>query len=239
VSGDTALELEAIVELEAIDLYGTELLRAASLPAGGVQLRVVDSEGGEFPLALARYLGHVTPEETSVLERAIGPVLDVGCGPGRHVLALNRRGVDALGVDISPLAVELARARGARVIEGSIFDRVPHAGSWGSALLLDGNIGIGGSPEKLIGRIGDLLREDGALLIEVEAPGVRTHSLRVSLEAGLTRSRWFPWARVGIDGLDRAAAHAGFAVTESWRVGDRWFASLARSRGSRHARQRL
>ena len=32
-----------------------------------------------------------------------GPVLDVGCGPGRHLHALARRGVFGLGVDLSPV----------------------------------------------------------------------------------------------------------------------------------------
>jgi 2-polyprenyl-3-methyl-5-hydroxy-6-metoxy-1,4-benzoquinol methylase len=36
-------------------------------------------------------------------------VLDVGCGPGRHALALAARGVDVTGVDASPDFVRLAR----------------------------------------------------------------------------------------------------------------------------------
>jgi SAM-dependent methyltransferase len=37
-------------------------------------------------------------------------MLDVGCGPGRHALALARRGREVHGVDLSPDFVELARA---------------------------------------------------------------------------------------------------------------------------------
>jgi SAM-dependent methyltransferase len=36
-------------------------------------------------------------------------VLDVGCGPGRHAVALARRGIEVLGVDLSPDFVALAR----------------------------------------------------------------------------------------------------------------------------------
>jgi SAM-dependent methyltransferase len=36
-------------------------------------------------------------------------VLDVGCGPGRHALALARRGIDVVGVDLSEDFVALAR----------------------------------------------------------------------------------------------------------------------------------
>jgi SAM-dependent methyltransferase len=40
-------------------------------------------------------------------------VLDVGCGPGRHALALARRGIEVVGVDISQRFIDLARASAA------------------------------------------------------------------------------------------------------------------------------
>jgi SAM-dependent methyltransferase len=40
-------------------------------------------------------------------------VLDVGCGPGRHALALAERGMSVTGVDLSPEFVDLARAAAA------------------------------------------------------------------------------------------------------------------------------
>jgi SAM-dependent methyltransferase len=42
-----------------------------------------------------------------------GPVLDVGCGSGDHALALARRGVEVLGVDIVEAAITQARAKAA------------------------------------------------------------------------------------------------------------------------------
>ncbi len=215
--------------LEAIDLYGAELLRSASEPGDASELRVVDEHGGQLPFALRRYLEAPAAEEHPVLARAVGPVLDIGCGPGRHVVALSRRGVVAVGVDISPLAVRLARTRGAEVIEGSIFDRLPGAGTWGSALLLDGNIGIGGAPRELLGRVGSLLAPQGIVLVEVEGPGVRSGTVRVRLESEQTSSRWFPWARMSIEELPELVAEAGFAVREQWNAGARWFAALVRA----------
>ena len=58
----------------------------------------------------------------------------------------------ALGLDLSPVAVRLARARGAEAILRSVFADVPGAGRWRTALLLDGNIGIGGAPVPLLER---------------------------------------------------------------------------------------
>lgn len=43
--------------------------------------------------------------------RELGPVLDIGCGPGQVTAYLRDRGVDASGVDLSPRMVEHARAR--------------------------------------------------------------------------------------------------------------------------------
>lgn len=215
--------------LTAIDLYGTELLRSASRPEDASALRVVDEHGGELPFALHRYLEAPSAEEHGVLARAIGPVLDIGCGPGRHAVALSRRGVMAVGVDISPLAVRLARTRGARVIEGSIFDGLPGAGTWGSALLLDGNIGIGGAPRELLERVAGLLAPTGIVLVEVEGPGVPSGTLQVRLESEQTSSQWFPWALMSIEELPRTVAAAGFDIHEQWHTGGRWFATLERS----------
>lgn len=40
---------------------------------------------------------------------AVGPVLDVGCGPGRLAGLLHERGLQAIGVDLSPGMIEIAR----------------------------------------------------------------------------------------------------------------------------------
>ena len=55
-----------------------------------------------------------TEQEVGFLVDALGletgeRVLDVGCGPGRHALALARRGIDVVGVDLSEEFITLAR----------------------------------------------------------------------------------------------------------------------------------
>lgn len=42
-----------------------------------------------------------------------GSVLDIGCGAGEHTIHLTERGHTVLGVDLSPAAVDLARANAA------------------------------------------------------------------------------------------------------------------------------
>jgi SAM-dependent methyltransferase len=197
----------------------------------GEALFLRDEDGIRRPLPVERWLGEPGPADHRVLERARGPVLDIGCGPGRHVRALAHRGVAALGVDVAPTAVRHARDRGAATLLGSVFDPVPGAGHWRTALLLDGNIGIGGRPVRLMRRVGDLLHPSGSAICEVEPPGQATTCELVALEdAGGVRSGWFAWARVGVGGLSEVAASAGMMVRETWQDDGRWFALLERGR---------
>lgn len=154
------------------------------------------------------------------------PVIDLGCGPGRHVVALGHRGVPALGIDAAPSAVAAARARGALVLERSIFERIPGAKRWGTVLLLDGNIGIGGDPGTLLARAVELLHRDGIVLVELAAPGSPTRSLEVRMERGEAYSAPFPWAIVGVDTIEALAAANGLRVQETWEGGGRWFSQL-------------
>ena len=182
--------------------------------------------GRVIALPSARWWAESVSEEQLVLDLVIGPVLDLGCGPGRHTVALARRGVRTLGVDSSAAAVAAARARGASVVHRSVFDPLPDEGRWGSALLLDGNVGIGGDPQRLFRRTRDLLRPGGRTLIEVEAPGQPTESLRVRAEIPGGSTEWFPWARVGVDASHDLAMASGFCLVATWCAGGRWFARL-------------
>jgi SAM-dependent methyltransferase len=46
--------------------------------------------------------------------RLAGRVLDAGCGTGEHALLAAHRGADAIGLDLAPTAIALARAKAAR-----------------------------------------------------------------------------------------------------------------------------
>lgn len=167
--------------------------------------------GGVIGLPVSRWAAEPSPAETALLARLEGPVLDVGCGPGRLTAALAARGMHALGIDVSRDAVVRTRCRGAAAMHRSIFDPLPRPGTWGATLLLDGNVGIGG-PVALLRRLGALLRPGGTVLVEVEGPGggcYRTVEVRVDASSG-----WSPWARVGLDALAAVAAAAGCEVRE-------------------------
>jgi SAM-dependent methyltransferase len=210
--------------ISALRMYG-EGLRAG--PCQSEPQRVRLSDGTLVPLPLERYLGRADVTDELLLQGLEGPVLDVGCGPGRHLHALAAHGVFALGVDLSPVAVELAVGRGARAIVGDVFGELPGGRSWRNALLLDGNIGIGGSPVRLLDRIGGLLQPGGGVIVELERPGARTYSTEARLERGGAASGWFPWARVGVSAMPAIARAAGFTVVEVRSVSGRWVARLS------------
>ena len=169
----------------------------------------------------------LAPADEVLLSRCEGPVLDVGCGPGRLVESLAARGVATLGIDISTRAVTQTSARGGSVLQRAVEHRLPGEGRWGTVLLADGNIGIGGDPGALLSRCHDLLTSGGVALVEADAND--DTDLRVSLTLHCDDGRVsspMPWARVGARPLVRLASRLGFVAVEEWRVDGRVFIAL-------------
>jgi SAM-dependent methyltransferase len=188
--------------------------------------RMAFEDGELVPLALDRWLNEPPAEEQRLLDDLSGPVLDIGCGPGRHVRALSDRGIPTLGIDTSGEAVRLAWARRAPVLQRSIFDRLPGPGRWATALLLDGTVGIGGDPLLLLTRVRELLAARGCAVVETDGPGVSCRRLRARIEIRDRTTEWFPWARVGVDAIHEIALRTGFSRCRVVEGGERWFATL-------------
>jgi SAM-dependent methyltransferase len=210
---------------EALALYGRALEDAAATsgPAGPL---VRFEDGASLPFPVGRYLAGVDQLERRLLDGVQGPVLDVGCGPGRHLRELSARGVYALGVDLSSVAVDLACSGGARAVVADIFGDVPGVGRWRTALLLDGNIGIGGDPVRLLTRLRSLLDHGGVVLVELDPPGSATPMGRARLELAGESSDWFAWARVAASDVATVAADAGMRMEREWTCAGRCFARL-------------
>jgi SAM-dependent methyltransferase len=215
----------------ALTVYAEALADHAAGGAGAAIMRLPD--GSARPLEVSRWIGGADAVDERALRGLCGPVLDVGCGPGRHLHALARRGVFGLGVDLCPDAVRLARVRGARAIVGSIFGDVPYAGQWRSAVLLDGNIGIGGRPARLVERVASLLIPGGAILVELVGPATATTETLVRIETASATSDWFAWAEVSSASIEQLARASGVEVGDVWRHRERWFARLITPLASR------
>ncbi len=193
--------------------------------AGRLQPEIEHADGSRMPLPVEGWL-RVSPADKSVLDRCQGPTLDIGSGPGRLTVALAERGIPALGIDITPYAVDLARSSGALVMLRDVFGRVPGTGRWMAVLLADGNIGIGGDPAALLRRAAELLAPEGRALVELQPPGTPLRRDHVRLRVSGLSSPWFPWAFVGADHIEDVARDAGLGEVETWTVDGRWFASV-------------
>lgn len=166
----------------------------------------VGDDGSSSVLQAGRWLEAADESDDELfVAPCSGSTLDIGCGPGRLVLALQRHGVAAHGIDISPDAVRCARTRGASASQADVFAPLPEGlteglpggrsgeGQWVHALLADGNVGIGGRPHRLLGRIGELLVPGGQAHVELHRGadnGVTTRNVR--LHVGGRRSTGVP-----------------------------------------------
>ncbi|MEV1169382.1 methyltransferase domain-containing protein [Nonomuraea sp. NPDC049784] len=199
-------------------------LYADALGGAIAELEYVD--GTRVALETARWFDLIDGDE-ALLERCASPTLDIGSGPGRLTVALTRRGVRALGIDITPRAVALTRRAGGFALLRDVFDEVPGSGQWTTALLADGNIGIGGHPEALLRRVRQLVRPGGTVLAEVAPPDTKSRVDRVRLRRGSLVGDWFGWATVSMSDIQRLAYAAGFPEVERWTAHGRWLARLS------------
>ncbi len=187
---------------------------------------------GPLPVRLEveRFRAPADIVDGAIVRAVAGPLLDVGCGPGRLVKAAIMAGKIAFGIDVSHAAVQIAHAQGLPVLCRSVFQDLPGAGSWGCALLIDGNIGIGGDPAALLERCAELVVADGAVLVEADPDADRDRVFEAVLIDDLERASLpFPWAEVGIVALRRYAYQAGLVEVREWRHEGRVFAEFARA----------
>ncbi len=197
------------------------------------------------PLIVRREDGHIDrsspgmwveqnlwPAEAAVLHRLHGHVLDVGCGAGRHLLALASRGFRVTGIDRSPLAVSLCRERGAEdVIEGDVMEVALPEKNFDTAILFGNNIGIGGTPGGVIRLLARLRRAVRGNLVMISIDVTRTRrrkhlkyqqenraagrspgAMVMRLEYGDSTGQWFSWLHPGPVELQVLAAAAGWSV---------------------------
>jgi SAM-dependent methyltransferase len=127
------------------DAFGVMLL-------GGTGPEIIERDDGFLDPVEMNYFAPVAQwpaVERRALRWARGRVLDVGVGAGRAALELQRRGRSVVGIDISPGAIEVARARGVRDVRLLAFEDIDDSvGQFGTIVMFGNNFGLFGSPSK-------------------------------------------------------------------------------------------
>ena len=130
-------------------------------------------------------IGGPQPALAAVLDEGVrGPkVLDVGCGTGDLAIALARRGLEVTAVDISRVAIDMARAKAAR--EGlTVHFEVHDATDLSLPSAPFDSVFDSGLLHSLHRRGGGQVDEYLALLPGLAAPGATVFVLAVSVEDG-------------------------------------------------------
>jgi SAM-dependent methyltransferase len=146
---------------ETPDLFG--LLLKRQLESTEPMYHSIERNDGYIDCAnTQRYFGaweDWSINEQTILKHAKSPVLDIGCGAGRHALYLQNQGLDVIGLDFSEGAVYVCKKRGLkRIILGSACDLPPFKQQFSTFLLLFNNFGICGDPANTITLLQNLYR---------------------------------------------------------------------------------
>jgi SAM-dependent methyltransferase len=166
-----------------------------------------------------------------------GPVLDVGCGGGRHLRHLRAGGLAALGMDLSP---ELcARAAACPSLRGTVaradMRAPPVARGWGAVLLLFTSFGYfdDDANAACLAGLSRLLAPGGLLLLDLpDATAIARSLVPTSLRLDargveIAERRWWAGKRVL-----KEVRYRGEIWTESVRIyGREEIAALARACG--------
>jgi SAM-dependent methyltransferase len=214
---------------------GSEPYARALGRSAGAPLVLRESGQGQthnqIEMDVDRWSAGADATDLALLSAVDGPVLDIGCGPGRMVRGALDLGLEVLGIDVSPAAIEVARASGLPVLEGSIFDPMPRDGQWQTVLLVDGNIGIGGDVAALLARCRELLRPAGEVVLELHADPSTDRAYTATLvDPDGGSSAQFPWAEVGLDRVAQLAPRHRLALRQFWVSDGRNFCRLTATR---------
>jgi SAM-dependent methyltransferase len=216
-------EIESLRAEQPIERLFDRLYRgravAARQPSGGVR-------AASFTQASARWTGQADLVDQMVVSRCEPPVIDIGCGPGRMLSALQESGRAALGIDLSRVAVQLGHGQGGQLLRRGLHDELPAEGRWGTALLLDGNLGIGGDVSALLTRCRHLVGPGGLILCEVDPDPDCDETFELVLAEGAHFCPPTPWTSLGLHPILRLAPRLDLIVVEEWCAGGRAFVSM-------------
>jgi len=183
--------------------------------------------------------------ERQALRYVRGRVLDVGAGAGRVALELQRRGHAVVAIDVSPLAVRVARRRGVRSAKVLSLDEVDRSlGEFDSVVMFMNNFGLFESETKakrLLRRLHGVTSERGRIVATSsdfrknsppehrayhrrnKVSGRMRGQIRFRLRYRRLETPWFDWLFVSPAEMERLLRGIGWRVGRIIRSGDDTF----------------
>jgi SAM-dependent methyltransferase len=135
------------------------------------------STGMSGSLYFADFKDWLKPEKQAA-KFVKGNVLDIGCGAGRVELYFQKKGFRVVGIDVSPLALEVSRSRGAKETRKMSVDQVGKfpKGSFDTIVMYGHNFGLFASYKKAKAILKKFYRitSDNALIVASGADPYKT-----------------------------------------------------------------
>jgi SAM-dependent methyltransferase len=174
--------------------------------------------------------------ERAAMRHARGRVLDVGCGAGRVALHLQERGHEVVGIDLSPLAVDVSRRRGVKDVRELPVTRVGRRlGLFDTIVMFGNNFGLMGSRRRapwLLRRFRSITNEGALILAESVNPyktdnpdhlafhrrnrrrGRMGGQLRIRIRYGRYTTPWFDYLLASPDEMAKLAKGTGWELRD-------------------------
>ncbi len=172
--------------------------------------------------------------EKDAIQHADGKILDIGCGAGRVGLYLQDRGLYVLGIDTSPLAIEVCELRGlSNVRVMSITQVSSRLGSFDTIVMFGNNFGLFGNQRRarfLLRRFFALTPKSGKIIATSNNPyktrdpghlayheynrnrGRMPGQLRLRVRYQARKSPWFDYLLVSPDEMITILRGTGWRV---------------------------
>ena len=175
------------------------------------------------------------PHLQKAMEYVQGRTLDIGCGAGRVTLYLQQRGLGVVGIDSSPLAIQICNERGiqdARLLSVAQIS-VKKLGIFDSVVLTGNNFGLFGNPlraKRLLRRLGKMTTDNARIIAETTDPYTTDDPVDLSYQernraegrmSGQYRHRerylnlkgaWFDWLFVSRDEMRSIVDDTGWTI---------------------------
>jgi SAM-dependent methyltransferase len=237
---------------EGDDVWGALLEDAL---AGRRAHEVVERDDGyvmafDAAYLLAPFARWDDPDERRAMRFVRGRVLDVGCGGGRVCLHLQERGLEVVGIDSSPGAVECCRRRGVRDARVLDVDELDASHSpFDTIVLLGQGFGVLGSRSRgrrLLAKLATLTTPRGRIVAETFDPhaledaahrryrernarrGRMPGQLRVRVRHRELSTRWFDWLQVSKVELEELLESSPWRLSRTIGAGPSYVAIIDR-----------